>query len=40
MSSEAVGSSVSMKHRFIDSYVIGGADGYDSSFLVRKGALE
>lgn len=39
MSSEAVGSSVSMKHRFIDSYVIGSADGYDSSFLVRKGAL-
>ena len=36
--SESVGSSVSMKHGFIDSYV-GGADGYDSSCLVKKGAL-
>lgn len=36
--SESVGSSVSLKHGFMDSYV-GGADGYDSSFLVKRGAL-
>ena len=36
--SESVGSSVLMKHGFVDSYK-GGADGYDSSFLVKKGAL-